>query len=1197
MITCALLSLSLTAVTAADYADGILKTPAYTLRLDPATGRLVSLRAADSDLDLVTGDESGWWELAYRDGSRVGPADWPGSVVWDGTALHITHRGDGGALELALTPHDEQLDIVATVEPTHGEVLTLRLPRRLNFAVERINEVHYPAELGIALQRPWFEPASDGSAGFERVPCGPEGLRRVCELSCDTSATDGATPVPVIVTDAGEDWLQEETQRLARARRVRVDRPGREPPDVSLIADADGHAWAAGWRRGAGWLWRLCGGDGDQPGLATRTVADVLAHFLAEPGRPRGGKLGVLALSHGPRTGGWAQAPVAKWLELIRLNADLRDADLVVIDSADALEKVLRDRSCFALVNPYGEWFPARDRAHGEELLGLVQAYVEAGGIWWETGGYPFYYFLVPRRYRSLAGSHPSLWADFWHLDSTAGKLTCYGLQPDAEIFVPAQLETGADAAGAYFSRGWQTFVRAGERWTAPTVRFVVGRSMPEAARAYVAANGMTRTLAEKMRPEILERFRQSILLKYQGRCEDQIRALPRLPGPCVLHHSNYLKGGFDKQYPDHLPVNPSFGSPEEFATLLRLAKEAGHLMMPYTNPTWWCDKPRGPTFVKYGEAPLLIGLDGRKQMERYSSNVGWTTTLWHPAVAAANAEILRQFTEDYPVDILFQDQVGARRFRYDLNPASPTPHAYTQGLLELARHDSAVVPLGTENGYDRLINYESLFCGLTWSIVPTEGGPSWRRLWREQYPASTYRVSPLALRMAHDKCAFAHHDLGQFVTTPEVLAWTLALGYQLSYRISPEALDLPAKRHWLAWLSRLQRSIVSRLMTEPLDEWTYLTGDVIRARYGPVTIVANVGPQPYALNARTTLAGYGFLATVQGDPTAGLLTRWEGVEQPAAVGFVREGDELWLMAPPGLEVRVPGAEAVGGPGATGSRVVIPGGERQALPVPVALAARPRLEWQPRPSEIAIIAIPGMTAAWTRGTPDAFEAALGETAAVRGHGLKLVRLASLQAVREALRRPRETLAIINPYGEHFPSEGSGRWSEMLDAIGDFVRRGGIWLETGGASFFGAQYRRADGTMAREAVGSSGAARLGIDVAMLPVDEPPTRLHVTAAGRACLGDAVELLERTLTQVNRPSVRGTASVELVGSVDGVWLAGHQLGGYGWLFRFGGGHPDVLAMTTATAALIDHVLTMPAVRLPVKSGIPHLTHYRVR
>ena len=38
------------------------------------------------------------------------------------------------------------------------------------------------------------------------------------------------------------------------------------------------------------------------------------------------------------------------------------------------------------------------------------------------------------------------------------------------------------------------------------------------------------------------------------------------------------------------------------------------------------------------------------------------------------------------------------------------------------------------------------------------------------------------------------HHDLGQFVTDDEVLAWTLGLGYGLSYWVN--AADLDQARH-----------------------------------------------------------------------------------------------------------------------------------------------------------------------------------------------------------------------------------------------------------------------------------------------------------------------------------------------------------------------------------------------------------------
>ncbi|MFR6033877.1 MAG: hypothetical protein ACLUKN_12285 [Bacilli bacterium] len=36
-----------------------------------------------------------------------------------------------------------------------------------------------------------------------------------------------------------------------------------------------------------------------------------------------------------------------------------------------------------------------------------------------------------------------------------------------------------------------------------------------------------------------------------------------QLPSPCIVHTSSYLKGGFDKEYPDHVPPRESLGLPK----------------------------------------------------------------------------------------------------------------------------------------------------------------------------------------------------------------------------------------------------------------------------------------------------------------------------------------------------------------------------------------------------------------------------------------------------------------------------------------------------------------------------------------------------------------------------------------------------------------------------------------------------------
>ena len=125
----------------------------------------------------------------------------------------------------------------------------------------------------------------------------------------------------------------------------------------------------------------------------------------------------------------------------------------------------------------------------------------------------------------------------------------------------------------------------------------------------------------------------------------------------------------------------------------------------------------------------------------------------------------------------------GADLADYDRNPASPTVAAYTEGLLSMVAEDCRRKPLSTESGWDGVVNFEAQLCGMSWRIVPTQGGPPWRTMFKAIYDPAAWEVFPVAQYIAHDKVAMIHHDLGQFVTNRETLAWTLGLGYSLSYR------------------------------------------------------------------------------------------------------------------------------------------------------------------------------------------------------------------------------------------------------------------------------------------------------------------------------------------------------------------------------------------------------------------------------
>jgi len=221
--------------------------------------------------------------------------------------------------------------------------------------------------------------------------------------------------------------------------------------------------------------------------------------------------------------------------------------------------------------------------------------------------------------------------------------------------------------------------------------------------------------MSEKAPGELLDKLKRCVLLKVTTHDLKQSARIAReVPHPVLFHIADYLRGGFDKQYPDHLPPNPRVGTPEDLRRLVDACRGNGHLFMPYTNPTWWCVNPKGPTFESVGDAPLSRDLDGNTYAERYGSATtqGYSVCAWHPAVRRANETIRRQFTEQYPVDLLFQDQVGARGTKWDTNPAASHPGAYLEGIHRIARVDSQFVPLGTEDGHDRLINSETLFFG-----------------------------------------------------------------------------------------------------------------------------------------------------------------------------------------------------------------------------------------------------------------------------------------------------------------------------------------------------------------------------------------------------------------------------------------------------------------------------------------------------
>ncbi len=922
----------------------------FDVAFSDVNGTIRSVMMHGRNGSLLQSGEEGLWKATWKEGGEVKAADFAaGSATrlfrWSadptGESLQLSYSSTDIAVTVAVTGRTDGLDFTAKVEPVSKTVLELALPARLCFAPDQMERLVCPLNanesVGAAFRLAFFERQSpDHPVSWQTRTAGPSGYVSLFGTGLVMRA-DGDPPVPVNVTKDGRTWLGEKLADKWDGKSAVVNRPPPQNQATIVLVDSPNGPYFYGTTLGRrGSLFRIGGRvETDQTQMVLDLVTTAIEHLAtSQAGRSR---IGLVALENGPRTGSWTAVPVTDWRSRLVASTPIQAAGLQVVElrSARAMLDAIAGTDFLAVLNPYGEFTPVLEETGMPGTVGAVGRYLRAGGYWFEVGGYPFYYELRPTLYYSYATPYPPAFADFLHLDASAGSASLYGVQPmqwqpwdgagnPAAIFVPGRLAWGGDDRGGYCERAFATYVGQGSQWQSPTVRLALGHSAAESLNTYCQANQITRSLGSKMSPATLAAFKQSVLVFLDGTCRDMLAHLGQLPAPSLIHFARYLKGGFDKEYPDHLPVNPAFGTPAEFQTLLSQSRELGHLVMPYTNPTWWCDHPRGPTFLREGEAPLLRRLDGSLSYESYGSNDGYTICHWHPAVQAANRLTVRQFTEDYPIDVLFQDQCGARGWQYDTNPASPAPFAYSEGLVSMVAEDSRKKPLSTENGWDRIVNYESQLCGMTWAIVPTQNAPSWRTFLKERFAPQAWDIFPLAQYIAHDKTALVHHDLGQFVTNNEVLAWTLGLGYSMSYRMSASSLDRASSRHWLLWLDRLQKSVCSRYVGEPVRAFAHDRGTnptledegILRATYGPVEIAANLNGRPMLSNDYE-LASNGFRATAPGLVAANLKSLGAMDMGSEGVCYVAEGDatkaELWIYSPGDRDLAVELPEPMSG--------------------------------------------------------------------------------------------------------------------------------------------------------------------------------------------------------------------------------------------------------------------------------------------
>ena len=492
---------------------------------------------------------------------------------------------------------------------------------------------------------------------------------------------------------------------------------------------------------------------------------------------------------------------------------------------------------------------------------------------------------------------YPSRWAfaDYLALDAGAAHLAVYSisrgpLYPVQLGFIHAAGTAPCSGSSFCVVHEFQTWIKRGASWTSPVVRVRVGATAAQSILAYRHDNGIDAypSLQSKLGAQ-LSTYAEAPLFKANLRLlapfSHWAAELQRLPSPLLLHPAGFQVGGFDVNDPDFLPSDPSFGTTADFSAMIAAAHRLGDLVMPYGNLSWW--DPSSPTMqslpagVQTKDVAVLDAL-GAPASIAYGDHTGVIVSPYSPFVRRRIAQFMDDWRTQVPADCVFLDQLGARPWLRDFNPASPTPTSYDDGWLAmLATYSDRCVMV--EDGWDRLARDAIGFHGSLLMMSRELDLPN------AYFGAGNWQPYPLATWLFHDKVLLYQHDLydDTMANDLEVLTWNMAFGLVSSY--SWDKLG-PAANPWLELVARLQRDFGPHYVGVALSGYRSLAPDVNESTFGGLTVVANRTAGGYSSGGYDIAPG-GFLArTTANDLLAGAFEgSFDGVPLSAGVHYVIE--------------------------------------------------------------------------------------------------------------------------------------------------------------------------------------------------------------------------------------------------------------------------------------------------------------------
>jgi hypothetical protein len=461
-------------------------------------------------------------------------------------------------------------------------------------------------------------------------------------------------------------------------------------------------------------------------------------------------------------------------------------------------------------------------------------------------------------------------WADYLALDLGAAHLAVYSANPPPSPLYPVELGFVRTAPGTFCSdrffciaHSFDTSVANDASWTSPVVRIRVGETLDKTLLGYRKDNGIDAypSVADKLgtRAATYERapLIKADLQKGLPPLADWAQALRRLPSPALLHPVRYQRGLFDEVDPDFLPPDPHVGTVADFRSMVSAAHSLGQLVMPYLNVSWWnVNSPTVKQLLAQGGAERFAALDasGRPKLEPYRPFMGYIVSPYTQVVRDRVRALMDQWQAEVPTDCYFFDQIGARPWIRDYNPAAPNPLSYYDGWLDvMAPYASRC--LMVEDGWDRLAKS---FVGFHGGLLTVQRESSEADI---LFGAGNWEPFPLAPMLLHDKVLMYQHDLAEQTMTTDhaTLTFNLALGLMLSYSWdgTSDSLDSP----WLDVAASYQHVLGPYSAGQPLQVYKAVAPHVTETDYPNLSVLANWSSSDGYSTGGFGIAPNGFLA------------------------------------------------------------------------------------------------------------------------------------------------------------------------------------------------------------------------------------------------------------------------------------------------------------------------------------------------